>query len=120
MDAIVNSEQTDFTLAISKSTISGQIYHRFGPQIQDELNDQVKLHGGIAFGRKPLDLGTVLRTTAGPNGGQLKAIFYAGFHHAWFSYHEDDEDFETDHCRSFVLVPAKFYAWSLTMQAFHP
>ena len=40
-DAIVNSEQTDFFLSGNPHSISGQIYHRYGDRIQEELDAAV-------------------------------------------------------------------------------
>lgn len=88
VDAIVNSEQTDFVCAYGNpKTISGQIAHMFGPQIQDELFQQTQ--------RETLDVGTVLKTSG---GNKYKAIYHAGFHHPekWLSL-EDDESNDTEH-----------------------
>jgi len=43
VEAIVNSEQSDFILSQRDSSISGQIWHRYGPEIRLEL---AKLTGG--------------------------------------------------------------------------
>ena len=53
-EAIVNSEQTDFILSDSPDTVSGQIWHRWGSQVQDELDRQ--------NGRAIRDPGTILVT----------------------------------------------------------
>jgi O-acetyl-ADP-ribose deacetylase (regulator of RNase III) len=88
VDAIVNAEQTDFVCAHGNpKTISGQIAHMFGPQIQDELFQQTR--------RQILDVGTVLKTSG---GNKYKAIYHAGFHHPdqWLSL-DDDESNDTEH-----------------------
>jgi O-acetyl-ADP-ribose deacetylase (regulator of RNase III) len=69
VDAIVNSEQTDFILSGNHDSISGQIRHRYGHRIQEELN-------ALANGQV-LGAGTVLETSGGRD---FKRIFHAGFH----------------------------------------
>jgi O-acetyl-ADP-ribose deacetylase (regulator of RNase III) len=69
VDAIVSSEQTDFVLAGNPKSISGQIWHRYGYPIQQELDEATK---GQVFRR-----GTVLDTTGGKD---FTRIFHAGFH----------------------------------------
>jgi O-acetyl-ADP-ribose deacetylase (regulator of RNase III) len=86
VEAIVNSEQTDFVLAFGGGSVSSQIRKRFGAEVQRQLDDQTK--GAL------LEPGAVLKTTGGP----YPAIYHAGFHHPteWL----DDasrEDSETEH-----------------------
>jgi O-acetyl-ADP-ribose deacetylase (regulator of RNase III) len=69
VDAIVNSEQTDFVLSRNPNSISGQIWHRYGDAIQQELSDLTR--GQI------LRPGSVLKTSGGKD---FKCIFHAGFH----------------------------------------
>jgi O-acetyl-ADP-ribose deacetylase (regulator of RNase III) len=69
VDAIVNSEQTDFVLSGNPNTISGQILHRYGGRVQQELDDATK---GQTF-----HAGTVLQTSGGED---FTRIFHAGFH----------------------------------------
>ena len=38
VDAIVNSEQTDFVLSGNPKSLSGQIWKRYGDAVQRELN----------------------------------------------------------------------------------
>jgi O-acetyl-ADP-ribose deacetylase (regulator of RNase III) len=69
VDAIVNSEQTDFVLSGNLNSISGQIWHRYGNTIQQEMDD--------ATNGQVLHPGTILHT----NGGkEFVRIFHAGFH----------------------------------------
>lgn len=68
-DAIVSSEQTDFVLSGNPQSISGQIRHRYGDRVQQELDEATK--GQI------LHAGTVIDTTGGDG---FKRIFHAGFH----------------------------------------
>ncbi len=42
VDAIVNSEQTDFILSYDPESISGQIRERAGEQVQKELDAQTR------------------------------------------------------------------------------
>ena len=44
VDAIVNSEQTDFILAGNSESISGQIRLRYGQSIQQELDEIGRAH----------------------------------------------------------------------------
>jgi O-acetyl-ADP-ribose deacetylase (regulator of RNase III) len=69
VDAIVSSEQTDFVLAGDLDSISGQIWHRCGDPIQQELDDATK--GQV------LHPGTILDTSGGKD---FVRIFHAGFH----------------------------------------
>src|SRR5689334_12895102 len=55
VEAIVSSEQTDFVLSRNRDSISGQIWHRYGDPIQQELDEATK--GQV------LHPGTVLDTT---------------------------------------------------------
>ncbi|HJT79519.1 MAG TPA: macro domain-containing protein [Gemmataceae bacterium] len=87
VEAIVNSEQTDFILAGNPSTISGQIYRRWGEQVQGDLNKQT--------GGETLPVGTVLETTS----EHYAAIFHAGFHLPGNFLHGADEDSETEHLK---------------------
>src|SRR5271156_3229087 len=69
VDAIVSSEQTNFVLSGDLGSISGQIWHRYGNAVQQELDDATR--------------GQVLRpgTILGTNGGKdFLRIFHAGFH----------------------------------------
>jgi O-acetyl-ADP-ribose deacetylase (regulator of RNase III) len=69
VDAIVSSEQTDFVLAGNLESISGQIWHRYGDSIQQELDAATK--GQV------LGAGTVLETSGAKD---FARIFHAGFH----------------------------------------
>jgi O-acetyl-ADP-ribose deacetylase (regulator of RNase III) len=69
VDAIVTSEQTDFILSGNLESISGQIWHRYGDAIQQELDTATK--GQV------LRAGTVLDTSG---GNDFIRIFHAGFH----------------------------------------
>jgi O-acetyl-ADP-ribose deacetylase (regulator of RNase III) len=69
VDAIVNSEQTDFILSGNPKSLSGQIRERYGDLVQCELNAETK--GQV------LDPGAVIHTTGGQD---FKCIFHAGFH----------------------------------------
>jgi O-acetyl-ADP-ribose deacetylase (regulator of RNase III) len=69
VDAIVSSEQTDFVLAANRESISGQIWHRYGTSIQQELD--------TATNGQVLRAGTVLDTSG---GNDFVRIFHAGFH----------------------------------------
>jgi O-acetyl-ADP-ribose deacetylase (regulator of RNase III) len=69
VDAIVNSEQSDFVLANNPETLSGQIRNRYGAAVQDELDASTK--GQV------LRAGSVLETSGGQD---FKRIFHAGFH----------------------------------------
>jgi O-acetyl-ADP-ribose deacetylase (regulator of RNase III) len=69
VQAIVNSEQTNFMLADNPDTISGQIWHRYGDQIQQELD--------VATKGRMLPPGTILDTSGGKD---FVRIFHAGFH----------------------------------------
>lgn len=68
-DSIVSSEQTDFVLARNLETISGQIRHRYGQMIQEELDEATQ---GQVF-----HAGTVFDTSGGED---FVRIFHAGFH----------------------------------------
>jgi len=83
VDAIVNSEQTNFVLTSNPSTISGQIWGRFGEAIQAELDEQTKW--------ETLPPGTVL-TTGG--GQRYRRIYHAGFHRPgeWLSENDRDQE----------------------------
>ena len=101
VDAIVNSEQTDFILAGNSESISGQIRLRYGQSIQQELDE--------ATGRKVLGPGTVLDTAGGT---EFVRIFHAGFHepHDWpgMSGTQDADYFEAiGSCISQVLDLAR-------------
>jgi O-acetyl-ADP-ribose deacetylase (regulator of RNase III) len=69
VDAIVNSEQTDFVLSGNPVSISGQIWHRYGDPVQKELDNSTQ--GQV------LRPGTVLDTSGGKD---FSRIFHAGFH----------------------------------------
>lgn len=87
VEAIVNSEQTDFQLDSSGATISGQISRRFGDAVQPELDRQT--------GGRALPVGTVLVT----GGGPYRAIFHAGFHHPSVFLGMSPDDNGTEHLR---------------------
>jgi O-acetyl-ADP-ribose deacetylase (regulator of RNase III) len=87
VEAIVNSEQSDFLLDCGGRTISGQIHRRWGSQVQAELNQQT---GGAV-----LPPGTVLST----GGDPYVAIFHAGFHHPSVFLDGDTEDDQTEHLK---------------------
>ena len=89
VNAIVNSEQTDFILARNLGTISGQIRARFGDGIQDELDRQTQ---GLI-----LPPGTVLKSI-GPE--ETPVIYHAGFHEPDQWLPEDTEDYQTEYVRS--------------------
>jgi O-acetyl-ADP-ribose deacetylase (regulator of RNase III) len=86
VQSIVNSEQSDFVLSTNPATISGQLYHRFGGALQDELDRQTQ--------GRTLAAGTVLKTGG---GSRYQYIFHAGFHRPdeWLDS-EDRETQETD------------------------
>ena len=90
VDAVVNSEQTDFVLSLDPNTISGQLYKLFGDSLQDELDRQTE-------GQR-LPVGTVLITPVAKN---YRYIYHAGFHHPdeWIDY-EDRESQEADSVRT--------------------
>jgi O-acetyl-ADP-ribose deacetylase (regulator of RNase III) len=69
VDAIVSSEPTDFVLAGNLDSISGQIWHRYGDSVQQELDQATK--GEV------LHAGTVIETSGGRD---FARIFHAGFH----------------------------------------
>jgi O-acetyl-ADP-ribose deacetylase (regulator of RNase III) len=69
VDAIVNSEQTDFILSGNPKSLSGQIWKRFGNAVQQELDATTK--------RQVLGPGTVIDTSGGQ---KFRRIFHAGFH----------------------------------------
>ncbi len=104
VDAIVNSEQTDFRLSHTEGTISRGVRERMGPSVQDELDRQVATivaKGDPAepvlrnppTGHAILDPGTVLKTS----GGSFQAIYHAGFHHPHVWLDPDGERNATDH-----------------------
>lgn len=72
VQAIVNSEQTDFILDRNPMSISGQIYQRFGDRVQEELFSKTNF--------QVLTEGTVLKTGA---IGDYQVIYHAGFHLPW-------------------------------------
>lgn len=85
VDAIVNSEQSDFVLSANRNTISGQINARYGSTVQKELFSQTA--GGV------LPAGAVLRTSGGTD---FKRIYHAGFHEPsqWRTWSDlQDEDY---------------------------
>lgn len=87
VQAIVNSEQTDFVLSWNPKTISGQIAKRYNSLVQPELNQQTK--GQI------LQVGTVLKTRGGDD---YVCIYHAGFHHPWiYPDLSSDENSQTEH-----------------------
>jgi O-acetyl-ADP-ribose deacetylase (regulator of RNase III) len=69
VDAIVNSEQTDFVLSGNPDSVSGQIWNRYGDAVQLELD--------AATEGQVLGPGTVIDTSGGQD---FKRIFHAGFH----------------------------------------
>jgi O-acetyl-ADP-ribose deacetylase (regulator of RNase III) len=69
VDAIVNSEQSDFILSKNPETVSGQIWSRYGIPVQRELD--------AATSGQVLRAGTVLDTSGGED---FVRIFHAGFH----------------------------------------
>ncbi len=85
VEAVVNSEQSDFNLAFSPYTISGQLNQLIGLQIQDELDQLTQ--------RNVLPAGTVL-TTSG--GAYYKKVFHAGYHepHLWLDPSNETEQTE--------------------------
>jgi O-acetyl-ADP-ribose deacetylase (regulator of RNase III) len=87
VEAIVNSEQTDFRLDGSAFTVSGQIARRFGDAVQPDLDRQT--------GGRSLPVGTVLVT----GGGSYRAIFHAGFHHPSVFLGMSPDDNGTEHLR---------------------
>ena len=70
VDAIVNSDQTDFHLGHNPTSITGQIRRRYGATVQPELYAQTQ--------RKTQPPGTVLKTSG---GSDFRCIYHAGFHH---------------------------------------
>lgn len=89
VDAIVNSEQTDFVLGFVSSTISGQIRKRYGAEVQPQLYRQTE--NGV------LPPGTVLTTSGGQD---YKRIFHAGFHNPSVWLPSDVDGNETEHVRT--------------------
>ena len=69
VEAIVNSEQTDFVLASNQHSISGQINERFGQTVQPELD--------LATNFEVFRAGTIVPTSG---GGGFKKIYHAGVH----------------------------------------
>jgi O-acetyl-ADP-ribose deacetylase (regulator of RNase III) len=69
VDAIVNSEQSDFVLSGNLDSLSGQIWNRYGDAVQRELD--------AAKEGQVLGPGTVIDTSGGQD---FKRIFHAGFH----------------------------------------
>ncbi len=89
VDAIVNSEQTDFVLSWNEYSISGQIKRRFGTLVQPEL-DQLTQH-------RTLEEGTVLKTG---KVADYQAIYHAGFHLPWsYPNFKDDESSQVEYLR---------------------
>jgi O-acetyl-ADP-ribose deacetylase (regulator of RNase III) len=86
VEAVVNSEQTDFILSRDDRSISGQIRKRFGQSIQDDLDEQTE--------RQVLPPGTVLATQG---GGHLTHIYHAGFHDPEVRYDSDQEAETANH-----------------------
>jgi O-acetyl-ADP-ribose deacetylase (regulator of RNase III) len=86
LDAVVNSEQTDFILSLNRNSLSGQIEERCGALVQDELDRQTC--------GETLGPGVVLATTG---GCIAKRIYHAGFHEpdSWpgLSFGLDDADY---------------------------
>jgi O-acetyl-ADP-ribose deacetylase (regulator of RNase III) len=86
LDAVVNSEQTDFILSRDRNSLSGQIQERCGALVQDELDQQTS--------GETLGPGVVLATTG---GCIAKRIYHAGFHepYSWpgLSFGLDDADY---------------------------
>jgi O-acetyl-ADP-ribose deacetylase (regulator of RNase III) len=70
VEAIVNSEQTDFKLSRNRNSLSGQIWFRYGEIVQRELD--------LVTEGQVLGPGTVIETTGGQD---FKRIFHAGFHY---------------------------------------
>lgn len=68
VDAIVNSEQTDFILALNPDTLSGAIRKAWGPLVQGDLDAQTR--------RRVLPLGSLLVTRGGLGG----TILHVGLH----------------------------------------
>lgn len=68
VEAIVNSEQTDFELAPNPNTLSGAIRREWGALVQEDLRAQTN--------RQRMPLGTVLVTGGGPGG----TILHVGLH----------------------------------------
>jgi hypothetical protein len=69
VDAVVNSEQTDFVLSGNVEFLSGQIWERYGDSVQRELD--------AATNGQVLGPGTIIETSGGQD---FKCIFHAGFH----------------------------------------
>src|SRR5262245_29055040 len=69
VDAIVNSEQTDFVLSRNLDSVSGQIWNRYGDVVQRELD--------AATEGQDLGPGTVIDSSG---GSDFKRVFHAGFH----------------------------------------
>lgn len=69
VEAIVNSEQTDFVLSGNPESLSGQIWSRYGEPVQHELD--------AATMGQVLGPGAVIDTSG---GADFKRIFHAGFH----------------------------------------
>jgi O-acetyl-ADP-ribose deacetylase (regulator of RNase III) len=88
VDAIVNSEQTNFIMAPMGPSISAQINQRWGESVQKQLD-------ALTDGRT-LPAGTVLETESAPH----QKIFHAGFHHphAWYDPESADDE-ETEHLK---------------------
>jgi O-acetyl-ADP-ribose deacetylase (regulator of RNase III) len=87
VEAIVNSEQSDFLLDCGGRTISGEIYRRWGDQVQAELTQQTR--GAV------LPPGTVLQT----GGKPYVTLFHAGFHHPDVFLEGDTEDDQTEYLK---------------------
>jgi O-acetyl-ADP-ribose deacetylase (regulator of RNase III) len=86
LDAVVNSEQTDFILSRNRKSLSGQIQEKCGALVQDELDRQTC--------GETLGPGEVLATTG---GCIAKRIYHAGFHEPYprpgLSLGLDDADY---------------------------
>lgn len=85
VEAIVNSDQTDFYLARNPKTISGQIRHLLGSVIQDELDALTQ--------KTILPTGTVLSTGGGT---RYQRIYHAGFHQPGEWLDPKDADHQAD------------------------
>jgi O-acetyl-ADP-ribose deacetylase (regulator of RNase III) len=88
VEALVNSEQSDFLLARSPDTISGQLWCRFGSSLQDDLLS--KTEGRV------LPPGTVLTTTGQPG---YRRIYHMGFHHPDVWLDSEEQTSQSEHVR---------------------
>ncbi len=111
VDAIVNSEQTDFILAGNQSSISGQVLSHFGYGIQSEIVSKTN-------GRKQ-ELGTII-TTGG--AGRIKRIYHAGIHDPMIFLDSDKDSNQTEHIvivrKCYRDILDNFFSSSLTSIAF--